>query len=100
MRNFDGRQILFQILISKVVVKPSESGEYNCNKFVNSSKSQLIELMFEDTQKQKAEIIWALKTVMSNYSNNSSLILSRVFLCFFPDSIIVQSIELGPRKLR
>lgn len=67
---------------------------------MNSSKLQLTELLFEDTHNQKAEIIWILKTVMSNYSNNSDTILSRLFLCLFPDSKIAQSIELGPRKLK
>ena len=67
---------------------------------MNSSKVYLIELMFKDTQTQKAEIIWALKTVMSNYSNNSGTILNRLFLCLFPDSKIAQSIELSPRKLK
>ena len=67
---------------------------------MNSSKVYLIELMFKDTQTQKAEIIWALKTVMSNYSNNSGTILNRLFLCLFPDSKIALLIGLGPRKLK
>ena len=59
-----------------------------------------IELMLKDSQKQKAEIVWALKSVLSGYSNNSCADISKIFTCMFPDSKIAKSFELGATKLK
>ena len=47
----------------------------------------------------KAEILWALKTVMSHFSYNSSTNIADVFRAMFPDSAIAQKMNCGPTKL-
>ena len=52
------------------------------------------------TRKQhKAEIFWALKSVMSHFSYNSTHDITDVFKATFPDSIIAQHMSCGPTKL-
>ena len=55
--------------------------------------------MLRDSQKQKAEIVWALKSVLSGYSNNSCADISKIFTCMSP-SKIAESFELGFTKLK
>ena len=47
----------------------------------------------------KAEILWALKTVMSYFSYNSATDITDVFRAMFPDSAIAQKINCGSTKL-
>ena len=47
----------------------------------------------------KAEILWALKTVMSHFSYNSATDITDVFRAMFPDSAIAQKMNCGPTKL-
>ena len=47
----------------------------------------------------KVEILWALKTVMSHFSYNSSTNIADVFRAMFPDSAIAQKMNCGPTKL-
>lgn len=47
----------------------------------------------------KAEIVWALKCVMSHYSMNSSKDMKTVLQLMFPDSIIAKKITIGSSKL-
>ena len=56
--------------------------------------------MLKDSQKQKAEIVWTLKLVLSGYSNNICADISKIFTCMFPDSKIAKSFELGATKLK
>ena len=49
--------------------------------------------MLKDSQKQKAKIVWALKSVLSGYSNNSCADISKMFTCMSP-SKIAESFEL------
>ena len=56
--------------------------------------------MLKDSQKQKTEIVWALKSVLSGYFNNSCAVISKIFTCMFPDSKIAKSFELGATKLK
>ena len=58
-----------------------------------------IQLMLKDSQKQKAEIAWALKSVLSGCSNNSCADISKIFTFMFPDSKVAKSFELGATKL-
>ena len=51
-------------------------------------------------KKQKAEIVWALQSVLSGYSNNSYADISKIFTCMFPDVKIAKSFELGATKLK
>ena len=50
-------------------------------------------------EQHKAEIFWALKSVMSHFSYNSSHDTTDVFKAMFPDSIIAQHMSCGPTKL-
>ena len=59
-----------------------------------------IEVMLKDSQKQKAEIVWALRSVLSGYSNNSCADISKIFACMFPDSKIAKSFEHGATKFK
>lgn len=47
----------------------------------------------------KAEILWALKTVMANYSYNSSAGLNELLRVMFPDSEIAKKFQLGSTKI-
>ena len=46
----------------------------------------------------KAEIVWALKVVMSHFSLRSCLELNDLFKCMFPDSQIASKISLSKTK--
>ena len=50
-------------------------------------------------EQHKAEIFWALKSVMSHFSYNSAHDITDVFKAMFPDSIIAQHMTCGPTKL-
>ena len=50
-------------------------------------------------EQNKAEIFWALKSIMSHFSYNSAHDLTDVFKVMFPDSIIAQHMSCGPTKL-
>ena len=55
---------------------------------------------FTLTQEQhKAEILWALKSVMSHFSYNSSQDIGDMFRAMFPDSKIAQQWSCGATKL-
>ena len=49
---------------------------------------------------QKAEIIWALKSVLKGYSNNPCADISKIFTSMFRDSKIFKSFEFGATKLK
>ena len=56
--------------------------------------------MVKDSQKQKDEIVWALKLVLSGYFNNSCADISKMFTCILPDSKIAKSFGRGATKLQ
>ena len=53
-----------------------------------------------DSSSLKAEIVWALKSVMSGYSNNSSSDMNATFQTMFPASNIDKQYQMGPDKLK
>ena len=59
-----------------------------------------IEPMVKESQKQKAEIVWALKLVLGSYFNKSCADISKMFTCIFPDRKIAKSFERGGTKLK
>ena len=66
-----------------------------------SSSSQItLGLSVNMTNKLKAEIIWALKSVTSGFSNNSCNESNELFRTMFPDSNIAKQFMLGEDKLR
>lgn len=50
-------------------------------------------------EQHKAEIVWALKSVMSHFSYNSTQDIGDVFRVMFPDSKTAQLWSCGPTKL-
>ena len=50
-------------------------------------------------EQHKAEILWALKSVMSHFSYNLAHDITDVFKAMFPDSIIAQHMSCGLTKL-
>jgi hypothetical protein len=59
-----------------------------------------LELSINQTDKIKAEIRWALESVMRGNSNNSNNTINKLFQVMFPDSQIVKLFSMGPDKLR
>ena len=51
------------------------------------------------TEQHKAEILWALKSVVSHFPYNSAVNIVDVFRAMFPDSAIAQKMQCGPTKL-
>ena len=105
-KHFDGKQFFFKPKNSEQL-KACSSGSQN-NTPIEMEKDneptvvnqRSIELMLKDSQKQKAEIVWAFKSILSGYSNNSCTDISKIFTCMFPDSKIIKSFELGAIKLK
>ena len=50
-------------------------------------------------EQHKAEILWALKCVMSHFSFNSSTDITDMFKAMFPGSSIAQNMKFWPNKL-
>ena len=50
-------------------------------------------------EQHKAEILWALKSVVSHFPYNSAVNIVDVFRAMFPDSAIAQKMQCGPTKL-
>ena len=89
-------------LEKKDVVEASTSEESGPSTLVMSSsaeqKSSFV-TKFALTKEHKAEIIWALKSVMSHFSYNSAHDITDIFKAMFPDSSIAQHMSCGPTKL-
>ena len=64
------------------------------------SMQQTLTASVLDSSSLKAEIIWALKSVMSGYSNNSSSDMNATFQTMFLDSNIAKQYQMGPDKLK
>ena len=64
------------------------------------SMQQTLTASVLDSTSLKAEIVWALKSVMSGYSNNSSSDMNATFQTVFPDSNIAKQYQMGPDKLK
>ena len=75
-----------------------ESGELSAVAAEEKRSSSVTKLTLTREQ-HKAEIFWALKSVMSHFSYNSAHDITDVFKAMFPDSIIAQHMSCGPTKL-
>ena len=62
-------------------------------------KSSLLTKFPLTEEHHKAEIIWALKSIMSHFSYNSAQDITDVFKAMFPNSSIAQHMRCGPTKL-
>ena len=50
-------------------------------------------------EQHKAEILYAVKCVMSHFSFNSSTDITYIFQAMFPDSAIAQKMKFGSNRL-
>ena len=50
-------------------------------------------------EQHKAEVLWALKAVMSHFFYSSGCVIVDVFKAMFPDINIAQEMSCGPTKL-
>ena len=67
----------------------------------DKNKQQVIlEVVVNNSEKLKAEIVWTLKTVPSAYSNNSSKDISNLFYAMFPDNKIAKDMRHGTDKVK
>ena len=87
---------------AKVVSKSasSESGEHNklnCTKSIFASSSVMEKTVTRD-ETLKAEILWALKAIMSHYSYKSCQGTSKLIQAMFPDSRIASQFSCGEKK--
>ena len=105
-KHFDRKQFFFKTKNSEQSKACSSSSQTNTPTEIEKNNEPLvvnqlsIELMLKDSQKQKTEIVWTLKLVLSGYSNNSCADISKIFTCMFPDSKTAKSFELCPTKLK
>ena len=90
-------------LEKKDVAEASTSEESGSSTLVMSSsaeqKSSFVTKFALTKEHHKAEIIWALKSVMSHFSYNSAHDITDIFKAMFPDSSIAQHMSCGPPKL-
>ena len=67
----------------------------------DKNKQQVtLEVVVNNSEKLKAEIVWTLKTVPSAYSNNSSKDISNLFYAMFPDNKIAKDMRHGTDKVK
>ena len=104
--HFDRKQMFFKPKPARAA-KPQSTNSSNVDSASTPKSDTIIvdnepriDLILQSSQKQKAEIVWAIKVVCSSYSNNSCFDVSQVFKCMFPDSEIAKSFELGADKLK
>ena len=89
---------------AKVVSKSasSEIGEHsklNATKSIaSSSGSSVMEKSVTRDESLKAEILWALKAIMSHYSYKSCEGTSKLFQAMFPDSKIASQFSCEEKK--
>ena len=89
---------------AKVVVKSasSESGEHNklnpTKSIAISSGSSVMEKSVTRDETLTAEIMWALKVIMSHYSYKPCEGTSKLFQAMFPDSRIASQFSCGEKK--
>ena len=74
------------------------SNKLTCSRNVEQTSIQLTKFVLRKEQ-HKAEILWALKSVMSHFSLNSAQDIMEIFKGMFPDSNIAQGMSCGPTKL-
>ena len=65
-----------------------------------SASSRTLDNYVQDSARQKAEIIWAIKHVYSRFGDNSTQDVVDLFRAMFPDSKIAERMQLGPNKLK
>ena len=69
-----------------------------CSRSIEQTSTQLTKLVLRKEQ-HKAEILCALKSVMSHFSMNSAQDIMEISKAMFPDSNIAQGMSCGPTKL-
>ena len=79
----------------RVVVQPTSS---RVEQPTSSRTQATFELVVRNSEKTRAEILWALNSVSSGYSNNSCSNIYKLFQSIFFDSKIVNSFQMGLTK--
>ena len=79
--------------------KESEELSVAAARSIEEKRSSSMTKLTLTREQHKAEIFWALKSVMSRFSYNSAHDITDVFKAMFPDSIIAQRMSCGPTKL-
>ena len=74
------------------------SGKLTCSRSIEQTSTQLPKLVLRKEQ-HKAEILWALKSIISHFSLNSAQDIMEIFKAMFPDSNIAQGMSCEPTKL-
>ena len=72
---------------------------YMESKSIPTTNGNLMTKFTLTKHQHKAEILWALKTVMSHFSYNSATDIADVLRAMFPGSAIVQKMNCGPTKM-
>ena len=67
---------------------------------ISSKASSTLLQSIASSEKVKAEIRWAVKSVMSNFSNSSCNDVSTLFKTMFPDSSIASNFAISEDKIR
>lgn len=78
----------------KADIKPCETAGS-----VDATKSKLKSKFFITDDVTKAEILWALKAVVSHFSYNSAGDLKELWMTMFPDSMIAKNLSIGSTKI-
>ena len=92
-------------LSSKGKPEPSTSSSHDAghthkeSESVPTTQGNVLTKFLLTKHQHKAEILWALKTVMSHFSYNSATDITDVFRAMFPDSANAQKMNWGPTKL-
>ena len=73
------------------------SSKPTCSRSIEQKSTQLTKLVLRKEQ-HEAEILLALKAVMSNFSQNSAQDITEIFKAIFPDSNIAQGMSCGPKN--
>ena len=77
----------------------AKNSEETLEETVRPKQQEKIDTMMIKTATLKAEIVWSLEVLMSNYSFNSCANKSHLFAGMFEDSHIAQSFSVGSTKL-
>lgn len=77
----------------------SDSSSQNISTSTSETVTDKLSSFLHKDDVTKAEVMWTLKTVMSNYSYNSAAGLNEIFKFMFPDSEIAKKFQLGSTKM-
>ena len=94
------QKVAYSDKIEKQVIENTSLSSTSAEKDIlcRSGQSQMDNFVSKESA-LKAEILWAIKSVASHHSYNSSKDISHILQLTFPDSKIAKSITLSPSKI-